>query len=102
MSFSAFSSFLAVTNGSERPASGCSWADSNVGIATVWVGAIAAKEVSASRDTMRGGFMRKIASITSSATTRSKEVFADSDLARIVCVAAAIAMGAHTYRRKSQ
>jgi len=95
VSLSAFGSFFTVANASKSPASGCCRVDSNVGIATVRVGAVTAKEMSASRDTMRGSFMRKVATITSNATTRSKEVFADSDLVRIVRIAAAVAVGAH-------
>lgn len=101
VTLSAIGTLLAVANGSERPASRCSRVDSNVSIATVWVGAIAAKEMSASRDTVRSGFMGKVASITSSATTRSKEVLANSDLVRIVGVAAAITVCAHTCEKKS-
>jgi hypothetical protein len=96
---SAFGSFFAVANASKCSTSRRCRVDSNVGIATVWVGAVTAKEVSASRDTMRGSFMGKVATVTSNATTRSKEVFADSDLVRIVRVAAAIAVGAHTCKK---
>lgn len=72
-----------------------------MGIAAVWVGAIAAKKVSASRDTVRGSFMGKVASITSSTTASSKELLADGDLIRIVGVAAAVSVGAHTCEKQS-
>ena len=101
MALSALSTLLAVANASESPTRGCSRINSNVGIATVWVGAITTKEVSASRNTMRGSFMAQVASITSSAAAEAKEVFADGDLGRIMCVAAAVAVGAHTYDKKS-
>jgi len=45
--------------------------------------------------------MAQVASITSSAAAEAKEVFADGDLGRIMCVAAAVAVGAHTYDKKS-
>lgn len=96
VTLSALSTLIAVANRSESPTCECSRVNSNVGIATVRVGAVAAKEVGASRDTVRGGLMGKVASIASSATARSKELLADGDLVRIVCVAAAVAVSAHT------
>ena len=96
MTLSAFGTLLAVANGAKGPTGECSRINSNMGIAAVWVGAVAAKEVSASRDTMRGGFMGKVASITSSATASSEELLADGDLVRVMRVATAVSVGAHT------
>lgn len=101
VTLSALSTLLAIANGAEGSTSGCSGVDRNVGIAAVWVGAVATKEVSASRDTVRGGFMGKVASITSSATASSKELLAHGDLVRIMRIAAAVSVGAHTCEKES-
>lgn len=101
VTLSAIGTLLAVANSSERPTSRRGRVDSNMSIATVWVGAIAAKEMSASGDAVRGGFMGKVASITSSATTRAKELLTDRNLGRVMGVAASVTVGTHTCKIES-
>lgn len=101
VTLSAVSTLFAVANRAKGPTNRCRRIDSDVSIATVWVGAIATEEMSASRNTMRGGFMGEVASFTSNATASSEEIFADGGLVRIMRVVTAIAVGTHTYKQKS-
>lgn len=105
MALSTFFSFAAISSRSKSTANGSSKRYVNMRIRACSIRAVAAKEVSASRNTVIGQLMGEVAVVSGWARTLMKESFADGDLVWIMRVAAcgsirAIACTQRQYRTK--